>query len=163
MRVFSLLSSAVPEQVKMLGQKLDAEAQSGILEIDIDLWILEAFHRWGLRYTQFAIAEGQLLDISRLKDNFVINVNLLLQGFKPQCCGVGFPVSILYNDSHGAKPGDLISAGVRYKQGIHEDHLVADEVEGKAMLSLHCVAEELSTGECNTEVRVITHHRPGIR
>ena len=65
MRVFSLLSSAVPEQVKVLSQKLDAEPQSDILEIHIDLWILEAFHRWGLRDGQFAISEGQLLDISR--------------------------------------------------------------------------------------------------
>ncbi len=35
--------------------------------------------------------------------------------------------------------------------------LVADEVEGKSVLSLHCVAEQLSTGQDDTEMRIIAN------
>jgi len=158
MRFFSASSSVVPKQIQMLIQELDGKVKTHISKVDKYWWISEAFIRGSLRDGHLPLVEAQFLNVLCLQCNFVSNVDLLALCLKPQIGGIGFFVlTILHNDAHWSKPGDLLSAWVRYKHGIHVEQFVADEVEDKSMFSLHRVAEEFATWKNYAEVGVISH------
>ena len=142
----------------MLVHELDGEAELDVLKIHVHRRILEAFCWRGLRDDELAIGEGQLLDIPSLQRNLVPDVDRLVLGFEPQSCAIGPPVAALaYDDPDRSQPRDFLSARIRHKHGVHVDHLVANQIEGEAVFSLHRVTEQLSAGQCNAEMRIVSH------
>ena len=66
-------------------------------------------------------------------------------------------MSVLDDNSEGADPSNLVALRIGDKKSVHVDFFVADEVEGKAVLSLHSVAEEFSTLQEDGEMWVISY------
>ena len=104
-----------------------------------------------------SIGEGQFLDILGTEDNLIVDVDGFLLCFEPQLCVVQTTiVAVSDDDSHGTKPGDLFSACVWDKLGVHDELFVVDEVEGKTLFTLDSVAKHLSRGKIDTEVRIVS-------
>ena len=128
----------MPEQIQMLVHELDGEAELDIPKVHVHRGILEAFCRRGFRDEQLAVTEGQLLDIPSLEDDLISDMDGLVLGFEPQSGAVGLLVAaVVYDDPNRSQPRDFLSAGIRHKHGVHVDHLVPDQVKGKAVFSLH--------------------------
>ena len=66
-------------------------------------------------------------------------------------------MSVLHDHSQGADPGDLLSQGILYEEGIHLKKIVGNEVEGEVLFPMNREAQQLARGEHDTVVRVTTH------
>ena len=64
---------------------------------------------------------------------------------------------MLHHHSQGANPGDLLSPGILYEEGVHLEEAVADEVEGEVLFSVNGETEELARREHDAVVRVSSH------
>ena len=84
MRVDCLDSSVAPEDVQMLIHELDGETEGHILQIYEYFWVLETLDRGSFGDCQFAIGEGQLLDVSCTEHHLVTDVDLIFLGYEPQ-------------------------------------------------------------------------------
>ena len=148
----------MPVKIEMLGHELDAEAQLNVSEIDTDKRLLVPLNWRSLGDCEFPVFNGNLLDVPSLHHHLVVDVDLVLDGLETEPGHVGFLVSVVVDDNpHGPQPGHLLSECVGNKHGVHVELLVADEVEGKPVLSLDCVAEGPPRGQRHCKVRVITH------
>ena len=144
----------------MLSHELDTEAQLNVSEIDTDKRLLVPLNWRSLGDCEFPVFNGDLLDVPSLQHHLVVDVDLVLDGLETEPGHVGFLVSVVVDDDpHGPQPGHLLSVCVGNKHGVHVELLVADEVEGKPVLSLDCVAEGPPRGQRHCKVRVITNVR----
>ena len=66
-------------------------------------------------------------------------------------------MSVLHDHSQGADPGDLLSQGILYEEGIHLKKIVGNEVEGEVLFPMNREAEQLARGKHDTIVRVSTN------
>ena len=139
MRVNCIDASAAPEDVQMFIHELDGETEGHIMQIHEHFRILETLDGRSFGDCQFAIGKGQLLDVSSTELHLVTDVDLIFLGDKPQRRGIRLLVTAVHSsDTNGTHPGDFRPAGVWQKHGVHLDLLIADEVEGKVVLSLYC-------------------------
>ena len=158
MRVSNDLSCAVPVQIEVFSHELDTEAQLHVFEVHTHKRLLVPFTWWCFRDYQFAIDKCDSLDVSRLQNHLVVNVDGVLDGLKAEFGHIGLLVAVVVDDdTHGPQPGDLFSECVGNKHGIHVDLLVADQIEGKAVFSLDSVAEGLAGGESDCKVRIVSN------
>ena len=147
----------MPVEIEVLSHELDAETELHVHQVNTHHRLLVTFYWRSLGNDQLPILEGQFLDVMSFEIHLVVDVNQVLDGFEPQLGPVGLLVAVMVDDdAHIAQPGHLLSFGIRNKHGIHIEPLVADEVEGKVVLSLDCVAEQLSIWKTHGKVRIVT-------
>ena len=156
-RVDRFLSGTMPVEIQMLRHELDAEAQLHVVEVHSHERLLVALCWRRLRDHQFPVLDGDLLDVSGLKDHLVVDVDLVVDGDEAQLGHVAPLVGVvLHHDAHGPQPRHLLAVRVGNEHGVHVDLIVADEVEGESVLSLHGVAQGLSGSQGHCEMRIVT-------
>ena len=69
--------------MQMLIHELDGETEGHIMQIHEHRRVLEALNRGSLGDGQFAIGEGQLLNVSCMEYHFITDVDLIFLGYKP--------------------------------------------------------------------------------
>ena len=74
----------MPEDVQMLIHELDGETEGHVVQIHKHFRVFETDSRGSLGDGQFAIGEGQLLDVPCMEYHLVTDVDLIFLGYKPQ-------------------------------------------------------------------------------
>ena len=159
MRVGRLHGDLSPVHIKMaLLHKSNRKGQSDINEIHFNFSGFLGVLTYSLGDCELPVCQSEPLHPLGVQTDSVVDVDGLFLGVEPHLGGIGLlEGGVLDHHSQRANPGDLLSSGVLYEEGVHLEEAVGDEVEGEVLFSVDREAEELAGREHETVVRVSSH------